>query len=130
MSIITAGRIANAPRVESCPEWCDGRHNMDVEGNFFHRGQIAVVSVPDGAAVPTVDKDGNPPQLTAHLVLPAGPEFADEPPQITVDAGDLWGPYAELDVEQADEFIRDLKTYTARVQQMRDQLVALRGGRS
>lgn len=131
MSTKTAGRIASAPQAVTCPEWCDGVHNSDGEGNFFHRGRMAVVSVPERSAMPIeTDKDKRPPMLTAHLVLPAGPEGDDEPAQITVDTGDLWGPYAELDVEQADEFIRDLKAFTAFVELYRDRLAALKGGRS
>lgn len=76
------------------------------------------------------DKDMRAPMLTAHLVLPAGPEGDNEPAQISVDTGDLWGPYAELDVEQADEFIRDLKEFTAFMELYRGRLAALKGERS
>lgn len=131
MTTSTAGRIASAPQATTCPEWCDGVHNSDCDGNFFHRGRLAVVSVPEKSAMPIeTDKDMRAPMLTAHLVLPAGPEGDDEPPQITVDTGDLWGPYAELDVDQADEFIRNLKDFTAFVELYRDRLAALKGGRS
>jgi len=126
MARLSFTAVQSDHRPVQCPEWCDGVHNKDSAGEFFHRGRIAIASVPEGAAVPTIDKDGNAPLLTAHLVLPAGPEGDEEPAQITVDCGDLWGPYAELDVEQADQFIRDLKTYTARLEQMRDQLAAVK----
>lgn len=126
MSTSTVARTANTPQPRTCPEWCDGVHNSDCDGNYFHRGRLAVVSVPEKSAMPIrTDKDMRAPMLTAHLVLPAGPEGDDEPGQITVDTGDLWGPYAELDVEQADEFIRDLKAFTTFVELYRDRLAAL-----
>lgn len=126
MSTVTAASAPNAPQVVHCPDWCDRVHNDDGWGNFFHRGRLAVVSVPEAAAMPTLHDKAEAPLLTAHLVLPAGPEGDDEEPSITVDCGDLWGPYAELDVDQADQFIRDLKTFTAHVQQYRDQLAAVK----
>ncbi|MFF9861099.1 DUF6907 domain-containing protein [Streptomyces tendae] len=126
---VTLERPVTTPTVRRCPAWCDGQHNADRDGNFFHRGPIAVAAVPDSAAGPTGDSDPAVPALTAHLVLPAGPEFDGEPAQITVDNGDLFGPYAELNLAQADAFLRDLKVFTARVQQMHDRLVELNGGR-
>jgi hypothetical protein len=127
MTAITAACSSNAPQATACPEWCDRVHNADGDGNYFHRGRLAVVSAPEKSAMPLeTDKDSRPPMLTAHLVLPAGPEGDDEPPQITVDTGDLWGPYAELDVDQADEFIRDLKEFTAFVELYRDRLAAIK----
>lgn len=130
MTTITAIELARGPEVDACPEWCDGVHNSDGWGNFFHRGQIAIASVPESSAMPTLKDKAEVPLLTAHLVLPAGPEGDAEQPSITVDCGDLWGPYAELDVDQADEFIRDLKTFTARMEIYRAQLAALKGERS
>lgn len=127
MSTSTVARTASTPQARTCPEWCDGVHNADCDGNFFHRGRLAVVSVPEKSAMPIeTDKDMRAPMLTAHLVLPAGPEGDDEDPQITVDTGDLWGPYAELDVDQADEFIRDLKEFTAFMEIYRNRLAALK----
>lgn len=126
MTAITAGRSTSALRAKPCPDWCDRVHNDDGWGNFFHRGRLAVVSVPEAAAMSTLHDKAEAPLLTAHLVLPDGPEGEEEPAQITVDCGDLWGPYAELDVEQADQFIRDLKTFTAHLQQYRDQLAAVK----
>lgn len=126
MTTITAGRTASAPQLKGCPSGCDGEHNFDREGNFFHRGPLAVATVPEGSAGPIFkDKEPEGPCLTAHLVVPDGPEFVDEPAHIAVDGGDLFGRYAELDLAHADQFLRDLKTFTARVQQMRDQLAAI-----
>ncbi|MEV4043114.1 hypothetical protein [Streptomyces sp. NPDC049744] len=137
MATITAGRdrstptaFVKLPRMESCPSWCVGEHDADVEGNLFHRSPVVLAAVPEESAEPTLRDEAEVPMLTAHLVVPEGPEFADEDAQITVDCGDLWGPYAELSVDQADRFIRDLKTFTARVQQLRDQLAEQNGVQS
>lgn len=128
MATKTAGRTASPPQAEACPEWCDGEHNSDCDGNYFHRGRLAILSVPEESAMPLrSDKDMRAPMLTAHLVLPAGPEGGNEHAQITVDTGDLWGPYAELDLAQADLFIRDLKEFTAFVELYRDRMAALEG---
>ena len=128
MATKTAGRIASVPQADACPEWCDRVHNSDCDGNYFHRGRLAVLSVPEESAMPIrTDKDTRAPMLTAHLVLPAGPEGDAEPAQITVDTGDLWGPYAELDAAQADTFIRDLKAFTAFMELYRDRMAALEG---
>lgn len=118
----TATRPARASRLASCPSWCVLDHRGDHPDDYFHRGASAAVSVPDGTAH-AVGSSG-PPHLDAHLVLPVSVEEPDERPCITVDAGDLFGAYAELDVEHADQFIDDLKWFTARMQQMRDQLAA------
>ncbi|MEU6768629.1 hypothetical protein ABZ916_39730 [Streptomyces sp. NPDC046853] len=127
MALVTAGRTASAPMGRACPTGCDGQHSRDVEGNFFHRGPLAVVATPtESAGRVLTAEEPVVPRLTAHLVVPDGPELGAEPPQITVDAGDLFGPYAELDADQADEFIRSLKDFTARVQQMRDQLAEIK----
>lgn len=107
----------------TCPAWCTRDHAIDSPEDFFHRSHIAKLAAPESASFAT-DGEGGP-RFEAHLVLPEGPEGGDEPPQITVDA-DVFGPYAELDVEHADQFIRDLKTFTARMQQMRDQLAAIK----
>lgn len=112
-----------SPQTTTCPSWCTGDHAIDPPEDFFHRSLIATVAAPESASF-SVGTLGLP-RFEAHLVLPEGPEGSDEPPQITVDTGDVFGPYAELDVEHADQFIRDLKTFTARMQQMRDQLAAI-----
>jgi len=124
MSIVTA--VQSDHRSVTCPSWCDGDHNPDGFGNFIHRGQTVLVGPPDSAAKPTSKVKSETPLLTAHVMLPAGPDFDEEPPAIVVDNADLWGPYAELTLAEADQFLRDLKTFTARVQQMRDQLAAMK----
>lgn len=103
-----------------CPAWCVGSHAIDPPDDIFHRSHMATLSAPEGASF-AADGEGGP-RFEAHLVLPEGD---GEPSQITVDTGDVFGPYAELDVEHADQFIRDLKTFTARMQQMRDQLATI-----
>ncbi|MET9494306.1 hypothetical protein [Streptomyces sp. NPDC006552] len=127
MTAITAGRSTNAPWVGTCPDGCDGQHLRDVEGNFFHRTPV-VTAAPPQAAVGRTYKSGEPeaPCLTAHLVVPDGPELAEEAPHIAIDGGDLFGPYAELDADEAGEFITSLKTLTAAVEQMRDQLTKIK----
>lgn len=123
MSIKTAARIASA-RIETCPDWCVLDHTGDWVDDLFHRGPSVVISVPEDAAY-AVGSSGAP-HLDAHLVLPQLREDPDGPAQITVDAGDLFGAYAELDVAHTDQFIRDLKAFTARMEQLRDQLAAIK----
>ncbi|MDV9170923.1 hypothetical protein R6V09_12355 [Streptomyces sp. W16] len=126
MATKTAGRTASAPAVRGCPDWCDGEHNPDGFGNFIHRGQTVLLGPPDSSAKPTIDEKSETPLLTAHVMLPAGPDFDEEPAAIVVDNADLWGPYAELDsLEQVDALLADLKTFTAAVQQMRGQMAAI-----
>lgn len=128
MATKTAGRTASAPAARGCPPGCDGEHNFDCEGNFFHRGPLAVATVPEGSAG-RIFKDEKPegPCLTAHLVVPDGPEFVDESANISVDAGDLFGRYAELDLQAGIQFVQNLKAFTAHVEQMVGQLAALEG---
>lgn len=129
MTAITAARIASVPMVRGCPAGCDGQHNRDCEGNFLHRGPLAVAAPPESSAGRVLKaEDPKAPCLTAHLVVPDGPEFADEAPHVAVDGGDLFGPYAELDADQAAEFIDNLKAFTASVEQMRARLLALMMG--
>lgn len=130
MATKTAARTASAPQAKPCPEWCDGVHNADGWGNFFHRGQIVIAAVPEESAMPTLKDVAEVPLLTAHLVLPDGPEGEEEPAQITVDCGDLWGPYAELDLKTGAQFVQNLKTFTARVEQMLGQLAAIEENKS
>lgn len=123
MTTKTAARIASA-QIDSCPAWCVIDHTGDWADDLFHRGPNAVASVPESSAH-SVGSSGAP-HLNAHLVLPEMASEPDAPAIVTVDAGDMFGAYAEMDLEQTDQFIRDLKTFTARVQQMRDQLAAMK----
>lgn len=122
MGAITAGRIANALRSEECPSWCVRDHSNDDPENVFHRSDFSWLR-PDGA----LSGNQGPWELAAQLVLP---QADTESATLVVDLGDAFGPFAELTVATADQFIRDLKTFTARVQQMRDQLAAWTGASS
>lgn len=122
MSIIAAGRIPSAPQPFTCPEWCVVDHGEDVPEDVFHRSDFTWLR-PDGS----LSGDEGPWEVAAQLVVP---EAADEEPTIAVDLGESLGSYAELTVETADQFIRDLKVFTARVQQMRDQLAAMKEDQS
>jgi hypothetical protein len=121
MAIITAGRIASAPLPFTCPDWCVVDHSRDSllaspgDKDVIHRSAHTWLQ-PDGAG-------GEPWELSAHL---ASPELGYADPLLVLDVGVPLDPYAELTVEAADQFIRDLKTFTARVQQMRDQLAAMK----
>lgn len=122
----TTGRSTSAPQTKPCPEWCDGTHNPDGFGNFIHRSQTVLLGPPDSSAKPTLKEKSETPLLTAHVMVPEGPDLGEEPAAIVVDNADLWGPYAELTLVEADEFLAELKAFTAAVQQMRDQLAAMK----
>lgn len=126
MSSITSGGIASAPLPFTCPSWCVVDHSQDSRFERFpgdpdviHRSDFSWLR-PDGSLCG--DEDG-PWELAAQL---AAPELGYAPATIVVDLGESLGSYAELTVETADQFIRDLKVFTARVQQMRDDLVAMK----
>ncbi|NED31975.1 hypothetical protein G3I64_04990 [Streptomyces sp. SID8499] len=87
-----------------------------------HRSAFAYLR-PDGA----LSGGEGPWEVAAQL---AAGELGDTPATLVVDLGESLGHYAELTLETADQFLRDLKTFTARVQQMRDQLAALKGEQS
>jgi hypothetical protein len=87
-------------------------------GDTIHRSSFAWLR-PDGSR----SGDEGPWELAAQLVAS---DEEGELPAIAVDLGETLGPYAELTVETADQFLRDLKTFTACVQQMRDQLAAMK----
>jgi hypothetical protein len=122
MSVSTAGRIASAPPSPPCPSWCVLDHSQDVYPDLedrFHYGPDVRLKAPAGSS-----PDNDPlPALRAALIKPEVPQDND-PICVMVDHGDVYGPYAQLDVEKADQMIRDLKTFTARLQQMRDVLAA------
>lgn len=123
MSIVTAGRMGSAPRPFTCPSWCVVDHAGEAPEDVFHRGERAWLK-PDGSR----SGGEGPWVLEAHVVVAEG-EPGDA--AVVVDLSKVTaGPYAELTVETADQFIRDLKTFTARVQQMRDQLAEQNGDRS
>jgi hypothetical protein len=126
MSTITAGRDRSVPLPFVCPSWCVIDHDSDAMGivmdDVIHRSDFSWLR-PDGS----LSGDEGPWEVAAQLVMP---EEDGEQPTIAVDLGDSLGPYAELTVETADQFIRDLKTFTARVQQMRDQLAEQNGVQS
>lgn len=119
MSNATAGRTASAARPFACPPWCVVDHGDTPTEDVFHRSEFAWLR-PDGS----LSGDEGPWEVAAQLVVP---EDAGLEPTIAVDLGESLGPYAELTLETADQFIRDLKVFTARVQQMRDQLAAATG---
>ncbi|WP_331448011.1 DUF6907 domain-containing protein [Streptomyces xanthochromogenes] len=102
----------------TCPDWCDIEHGNDPPEDVFHRSVQARVGIPNAQVFLSSDSL----QFVASLCLPEMPEPGEGTGFIVLDGGDLFGPYAELDVEHADQFIRDLKTFTARVQQMRDRI--------
>ncbi|MER5259732.1 hypothetical protein [Streptomyces sp. NPDC002855] len=121
MTVITENRITT-PEMDSCPSWCVIDHTGDHPEDVFHRGSYAAFSVPDGSAMPTLNEKAEIPRLTAHMVTPEFAEEPEAPSMVVVDCGDLWGPYAELDLEQTDEFIRQGKAFLARLEQIREQL--------
>jgi hypothetical protein len=118
----TAGRSTSTPVAPKCPPWCVIDHSDDtmsaLMGDFIHRSDFAWLR-PDGSR----SGDEGPWEVAAQLVSSDEDGTA---PAVAVDLGDTIGPYAELTVETADQFLRDLKTFTARVQQMRDQLAAMK----
>lgn len=122
MSVIITEHPAGAGRVESCPPWCIGGHDLDHPDDVFHRGEFLKLKAPEGSGP---RKGDQLPALCAQLVMPEVAED-DDPACIVVDHNDVYGPYAQLDVAKADQMIRDLKVYTARLQEMRDQLAALK----
>lgn len=104
----------------SCPSWCVVDHGHDIPEDVFHRSSLAWL-VPDGSR----SGDEGPWRLAAHLVVAEVPESGDDG-QIVVETGnETLGPYIELDVERADQFIRQTKVFLARIEQMRDQLAAI-----
>ncbi|MEU3105588.1 DUF6907 domain-containing protein [Streptomyces griseoflavus] len=121
MSIITAGRDRSTPLPFVCPSWCVVDHfeydrpRYPGDRDTVHRSAFTYLR-PDAS----LSGDEGPWELAAQLAAPGlGGEAT-----IVVDLGESLGSYAELTVETADQFIRDLKVFTARVQQMRDQLAA------
>ncbi|MER7174598.1 DUF6907 domain-containing protein [Streptomyces mesophilus] len=107
-----------------CPAWCVIAHEDDwpQPEDVFHRSNDLMLQPPKGSMP---DRQTPLPALRAELILPQVPEDND-PACILLDHHDVYGPYAQLDVEHADQMIRDLKTFTARLQGMRNQLAALK----
>jgi len=120
MSTSTVARTVSAPQARPCPPWCVVDHGDDPSDDVFHRSAYMQVGIPDDQ----VHLSSRDLKLTAHLCLPEVAEPGDEDGFLVLDQGDLFGPYAELDVEECDQFIRDLKTFTARVEQARAWLAA------
>lgn len=120
MSTSTVARTVNAPQARPCPSWCVVDHGSDPIDDIFHRSAYMQVGIPDDQ-VCLSDRDL---KLTAHLCLPEVAEPGDEDGFLVLDQGDLFGPYAELGVEECDQFIRDLKAFTARVEQARAWIAA------
>lgn len=127
MTTNTAARTASAPQPFTCPSWCVVDHSRDLirfpgDLDVMHRSALAWLS-------PNGDRSGHPGrwELAAHIVSPESPEDALDVPLLVVETQDgVGGPYVELDVEQVEEFIRQGKAFLAHVQQMRDQLAAMK----
>lgn len=121
MTAITLGRPTNIPAAPStCPEWCVIDHGDEPADDLFHRSAYMQAGVPDDQ----VHLSNADLKLVAHLCLPSAPEPGHENGFLVVDLGDCWGPYAELDEEHTSQLIRDLKAFTARVEQARDWMAA------
>ncbi|MEV8553534.1 hypothetical protein AB0L04_27440 [Streptomyces glaucescens] len=76
---------------------------------------------------PNAERSGHPGrwELAASIVNPEVPEDDLDVPLLVIETQEgTYGAYVELDVEQVEEFIRQGKAFLARVQQMRDQMVA------
>ncbi|WP_406507622.1 DUF6907 domain-containing protein [Streptomyces sp. NBC_00212] len=114
----------------TCPDWCVVEHDDAPPVDTFHRGANLVLKPPTASAPDQQSRlfqaPAPLPVLRAELMLPEVQQDNDLA-CIILDHHDVYGPYAQLDVESADQYIRDLKTFTARLQQMRDQLTALNG---
>lgn len=113
----------------TCPDWCVVEHDSaELPVDTFHRSANLVLKPPATSAPdqqsPLFQANGPLPTLRAELMLPEVQQDNDLA-CIIVDHHDVYGPYAQLDVESADQFIRDLKAFTARLLQQRDQLAAL-----
>lgn len=122
MTINTAAPIASAPWSGTCPPWCVIDHEGDIPADVFHRSEYAWLK-------PNAERSGHPGrwELVAHVVTPEVPEDDLDVPLLVVETqAGVGGPYVELDVEQVEEFIRQGKAFLARVQQMRDQLAAMK----
>lgn len=105
-----------------CPEWCVIDHGDDPPMDIFHRGPLAFMVPP--AALSTPPETAIVRQMLAHLVLPAVPQEGERV-CISLDLDDCMVRYTELDVEQADNMLAQLREYTERLQTMRDQLAAI-----
>lgn len=123
---ITAGRTASAPRPFTCPPWCVIDHGDAPVEDVFHRSAAAWLK-------PNAERSGHPGrwELAAHIVTAEAPEDDLDVPLLVIDTQDgPGGAHVELDVEQVEEFIRQGKAFLARVQQMRDQLAAMKEDQS
>lgn len=122
MSSITAGRDRSTPLPFVCPPWCVVDHSQDpypAPEDRFHYGADVLLKAPPGS-----HPDNDPlPALRMKLIQPEVP-LGEDPICVMVDHGDVYGPYAQLDVEAADQMIRDLKVFTARLQELRDRVAA------
>lgn len=121
MSTITAGRDRSTPLPFTCPSWCAVDHAEQDVPRF--PGDVDVIHRSAHAWLNSAGSSDEPWELSAHL---ASPELGYAPAVLVVDVGAPLDPYAEFDVERADQLIRDLKAFTSRVQQMRDHLVAMK----
>ncbi|MFJ7242381.1 DUF6907 domain-containing protein [Streptomyces olivaceus] len=128
MATVTAGRDRSTPLPFVCPSWCVVDHyeydmpRFPGDRDAVHRSAFTYLR-PDGA----LSGDERPWELAAQLAVG---ELDSAAATIVVDLGESLGSYAELTLETADQFIRDLKTFTARVQQLRDQLAEQNGDQS
>lgn len=127
MSIVTAGRIANAPQPFTCPSWCVVDHSAEAhllrfpgDCDVMHRSASAWLA-------PNDERSGHPGrwELVAHIVAPELPEDDLDVPLLVVETqAGAGGPCVELDVRQVEEFIRQGKAFLAHVQQLGAQLAA------
>ncbi|MGW6905683.1 DUF6907 domain-containing protein [Streptomyces sp. NPDC054940] len=122
MSTTTARSSASVLEAVKCPTWCVVDHGpeLPIWGDIFHRSNVVELLAPK-ASRPPGDEHLQGPRLAAHLMVPEVTADTD-PPAVILDHGDVYGPYAQLQVEHLDQYIRDLKVFTARLQEMRNQL--------
>lgn len=125
MTAITAGRITSAPWTGQCPSWCVIDHGRDIPVDVFHRSEFAWLT-PNG----DLSGDEGPWELAAHIVTAEVPQDGDGSGLVIETQDGTAGPYIEIGIEHVDEFIRQGKAFLARVQQMRDQLAAIKEGQS
>ncbi|MCT9078813.1 DUF6907 domain-containing protein [Streptomyces fulvoviolaceus] len=125
MTTIATEQITAAMASVTCPSWClvDHAEDFPVWGDVFHRSDVVQLLAPK-ASRPPGERHLQGPRLAAHLMVPELPQKND-PPAVILDHGDVYGPYAQLEVEHLDQYIRDLKTFTARLQDMRNRLAEI-----
>lgn len=106
----------------TCPPWCAAKHGDDPAGDIIHTTEPVTIVPPGDVLTGRLL-----PQMRAEVAVPAAMVPGRDRPTLFVGLSADGAEFAELDLGETDELLRQLDAYRASLRTMRD-VMATAGG--